>query len=493
MTAQLTLTTAGASAVADGANIGLSEVTFTRLALGSGTGAGDQSARVALETQRDIEAVTGVPAPAPGRIPIRADYIPSEVYAVTEVGLFARIGAGAEFLCAYWIAESAANAVASAAVNTTLIIAGIIEVQSAGADIAIAPAVNISIGAPANVVYTDRHATEGQRGIIEIATQGETNTGADDERAVTALKLAERLAAYATRVWVATQLAALNLASYATRAWVLMQLNNLPAAQSVPTGTILDFGGTAAPVSYSLCDGGTLSRAGDAALYSVIGTTYGTGDGATTFNKPDFRRRVAVGVGGGGTAELPSTAGSIGGAETHVLTAGQMPRHSHSSGSYAAANAGGHSHGGGSYAAASAGGHSHSSGSYEAASAGEHSHSSGSYAATTAGEHTHSIRTALDSVSVGANNISVASPGSPTSGLAVPAGNHSHDVRSGSSGSTGDHSHDVSGSSGSTGDHSHDVSGSSGSIGDHSHDVAGNSGKLGKPPARITSSSRRWW
>ena len=173
-------------------------MTFTHLALGSGTGSGDQSARVALETQHDIEAVTGVAAPAAARIPIRADYMPAQAYAVTEVGLFAQIGAGAEFLCAYWIAESAADAVAAAAVNTTLVIAGIIEVQSAAADIAVAPAVNISIGAPTNVVYQTQHATVDQRGILELATLLEGRAGTDNDRAITALVLAGVLTSYAT-------------------------------------------------------------------------------------------------------------------------------------------------------------------------------------------------------------------------------------------------------------------------------------------------------
>ena len=200
MTASLTLTAAGAGAIADGANVGIAGVTFTRLALGAGTGAGDQSTRTALEDQRDIVAVTGAAA-TPERIAIRGDYAPSEAYSVTEVGLFARVGAGgAEFLCAYWIAAAAADAVAAAAQNTALVIAGIVEVQSSGADIAIAPAVTISIGAPANVVYQSQHATERQRGILEIATQPETDAGAGDARAVTPLKLAVRLA---TRVRVA--------------------------------------------------------------------------------------------------------------------------------------------------------------------------------------------------------------------------------------------------------------------------------------------------
>lgn len=207
MTASLTLTAAGIAAIADGANVGIAAVTFTRLALGSGTGMGDQSARAALETQKDIVAVTGS-ASTPGRVAIRGDYAPSEAYAVTEVGLFARVGAGgAEFLCAYWIAESDAEAVAAAAADTALVIAGIVEVVSAGADIDIAPAVDIQIGAPANVVYQNQRATVDQRGIVELATAIEAGAGADNERAITALVLAGILADYGTRTWVSAEIA----------------------------------------------------------------------------------------------------------------------------------------------------------------------------------------------------------------------------------------------------------------------------------------------
>ena len=207
MTASLALTAAGIAAIADGANVGLAAVTFTRLALGSGTGMGDQSARTALETQKDIVAVTGS-ASTPGRIAIRGDYAPTETYAVTEVGLFAKVGAqGAEFLCAYWIAESDEDAVAAAAAGTALVIAGIVEVVAAAADINIAPAVNIQIGAPANAVYLDRHATVDQRGIIELATLLEGRNGTDDERAITALVLAGILADYGTRTWVSAEIA----------------------------------------------------------------------------------------------------------------------------------------------------------------------------------------------------------------------------------------------------------------------------------------------
>src|SRR5690606_14383914 len=61
-----------------------------------------------------------------------------------------------------------------------------------------------------------------------------------------------------------------------------------PAAASVPTGTILSFAGTTPPSGFLLCDGTAVSRSVYSNLFSVIGESYGAGDGSTTFNLPDL-------------------------------------------------------------------------------------------------------------------------------------------------------------------------------------------------------------
>ncbi len=65
---------------------------------------------------------------------------------------------------------------------------------------------------------------------------------------------------------------------------------------STPTGTILGFAGSSAPGGYLLADGSAISRTTYAALFAIIGTTYGAGDGSTTFNLPDLRGRTPVGL-----------------------------------------------------------------------------------------------------------------------------------------------------------------------------------------------------
>ncbi|MGB0562154.1 MAG: phage tail protein [Spirulinaceae cyanobacterium] len=64
----------------------------------------------------------------------------------------------------------------------------------------------------------------------------------------------------------------------------------------LPTGTLISFAGTEPPSGYLAADGSAVSRSTYANLYSVIGTTYGEGDGSTTFNLPDFRGRFIRGL-----------------------------------------------------------------------------------------------------------------------------------------------------------------------------------------------------
>lgn len=85
--------------------------------------------------------------------------------------------------------------------------------------------------------------------------------------------------------------------------------------------------GSSAPSGWALCDGSALDRTIFAQLFSIIGTTYGIGNGSTTFNIPDFRGRVAAGFDGGQT-EFDVMA-KTGGEKTHILTTGEMPSHTH--------------------------------------------------------------------------------------------------------------------------------------------------------------------
>lgn len=116
-----------------------------------------------------------------------------------------------------------------------------------------------------------------------------------------------------------------------------------------PPGLLAPFAGSAAPNGYLLCDGSAVSRATYSDLFDVVGETYGAGDGSTTFNVPDLRGRVAMGLDnmGGTSADVVTvdpadTLGDTGGEEEHQLTEGEMPSHDHTG---TAQSAGTHVHG----------------------------------------------------------------------------------------------------------------------------------------------------
>lgn len=131
---------------------------------------------------------------------------------------------------------------------------------------------------------------------------------------------------YAYMWWADTAANLLKQRNGANSAWVTV----MPLAEPAePVGAIKMYAGASAPTGYLFCDGAAVSRTVNAALFAAIGTAYGAGDGSTTFNLPDFRRRVPVGAGGTGTATLGNARGNNGGAETHTITEAQLPAHKH--------------------------------------------------------------------------------------------------------------------------------------------------------------------
>lgn len=98
----------------------------------------------------------------------------------------------------------------------------------------------------------------------------------------------------------------------------------------LPLGVVYAYVGSTVPTTYLECDGSAISRTDYAALFAIIGTSFGTGDGSTTFNLPNMQRRVIVGRGGSGTATLANTIAATGGEEAHALTSAENGPHTHS-------------------------------------------------------------------------------------------------------------------------------------------------------------------
>ena len=104
-------------------------------------------------------------------------------------------------------------------------------------------------------------------------------------------------------------------------------INAQVSGDTLPIGCIVPFTSDTVPENWLLCDGQAVSRTDYALLFSIIGTTYGVGDGSTTFNLPNLKGRVAVGK--DSTQTEFDNLGETGGEKTHTLTIAEMPSHNH--------------------------------------------------------------------------------------------------------------------------------------------------------------------
>lgn len=103
-----------------------------------------------------------------------------------------------------------------------------------------------------------------------------------------------------------------------------------------PVGMISPYAGSTAPTDWQLCYGQAISRTTYSSLFAIISTTYGAGDGSTTFNVPDLRGRTIAGIdnmGGtdAGRLDIANSSGTVVGTQYVTLTSAQsgVPAHSH--------------------------------------------------------------------------------------------------------------------------------------------------------------------
>ena len=111
---------------------------------------------------------------------------------------------------------------------------------------------------------------------------------------------------------------------------------NLTGIEGIPTATIVPWSDSSVPTGFLECNGAAVSRSTYADLFAIIGTTYGSGNGSTTFNVPDLQDNVAVGKSGTknlastGGANTVSATGNVGGSTANAsLSTAQLASHSH--------------------------------------------------------------------------------------------------------------------------------------------------------------------
>lgn len=253
---------------------------------------------------------------------------------------------------------------------------------------------------------------------------------------------------------------------------------NLTPANVPPAGSILMYGGASAPTGYVLCDGSAISRSTYAALFAVLSTTYGVGDGSTTFNVPDLRQRFPLGKAASGTGNtLGGTGGNID--HTHIIRG-----HYHGMGTGADLNitsSGSHLH---------TVDHDHASATSGAGTAHTHSinHDHASANTSSDGAHQHFIiNNDLNNAAVSASNY-IARSYNASNDFSYEAKGSNTVADRGLTSSSGAHTHSLdlpnfTGTSGSESSHTHDIdlpnfTGNSGSS-SHTHTSGSFAGKIG--------------
>ena len=114
---------------------------------------------------------------------------------------------------------------------------------------------------------------------------------------------------------------------------------NLTGIEGIPTATIVPWSSASVPTGFLECNGQAVSRSTYSALFAIVGTTYGAGDGSSTFLVPDLQDNVAVGksnnkaLGSTAGANTVASTGNVGGSTANAtLSTAQLASHSHSGG-----------------------------------------------------------------------------------------------------------------------------------------------------------------
>lgn len=174
-------------------------------------------------------------------------------------------------------------------------------------------------------------------------------------------------------------------------------VNKTYADAVVPTGVMWQWTTPTAPSGFVLCDGSAISRTTYADLFAVIGTNYGVGNGSTTFNIPDMKGKLPVGLDSGQT-EFDAL-GETGGAKTHTITESELPSHTHTDS--------GHTHG------VTDPGHTHTR-------TGDGDNGAGAGWAESTGSRTNSTSSSTTGISINSGTANISSTGGGTAHNNLP-------------------------------------------------------------------------
>jgi len=182
---------------------------------------------------------------------------------------------------------------------------------------------------PAHQTPTDV-ATYAGLDLYDLITVQNADTGIDDDMRITRLEHTIEIDKWTTTLGLEIN----NSEPLRSTPFLITRSSKTALAKStsgvantdilVPIGVFLPYGGTTPPAGWLACDGSAVSRTDYAALFAVIGTSYGAGNGTTTFNLPDTRRRFILGKGGSmnnGDNDGVATVNNRDPAHTHTIPA----------------------------------------------------------------------------------------------------------------------------------------------------------------------------
>jgi len=243
----------------------------------------------------------------------------------------------------------------------------------------------------------------------------------------------------------------------------------------IPAGVITQYGAASAPTGWVLCQGQALSRTNPlySRLFTAISTTYGAGDGTTTYNVPNLQGRIPVGRDSTQT-EFDALA-ETGGSKTSTLSTANLPSHQHGVGTILPSTIADHVHGFGTLATAGTdlGSHNHTQNAHthtvstSTTTTGSHNHpwtAQNNYLGNVLHWNTYQTYSIPQHANAGANPLGIfyANPS------AMDQGAHNHDATGTAATQTptnqttalGSHLHTISGSVALGGGHTHTMSGS---------------------------------
>jgi microcystin-dependent protein len=200
--------------------------------------------------------------------------------------------------------------------------------------ITLASASTVLIGAAQsnNIVITGTTTITGFDSITAGATRNVTFTGALTLTHSTNLILPSNAQNITTAAGDSAVFQSLGSGNW--KCLVYTRLNGIALVSSVDTGTVQMWAGSAIKAGFLLCDGQAVSRNTYAALFAEIGTTWGAGNGSTTFNLPNFADRMPIGAG------LIAALGGTGGSKDAVVVSHTHTATVTDSGHFHAANSG---------------------------------------------------------------------------------------------------------------------------------------------------------